>query len=235
MISANELETLKKCCRQFISVNSFFSTSTDYWRAISFLNVSDDTDNLKAVLFEIDADPKMVATKPFADISSHSEYSDKSEVLFMLGSIFRLTSVSRNSESQVLVIRIVLCSENEHDLKEALMYMKQQTRTGETNLRTFGKILCKMGKFDLAKQYFSYLLKELSPKDPLIGILYEDLSELASQVGDYDKGIEWLQKANTFKNPNQLNDTIKNDERISALGKFIGKCPSSFKRDFARP
>ncbi|CAF1565421.1 unnamed protein product, partial [Rotaria sordida] len=64
---------------------------------------------------------------------------------------------------------MTLCSDDEHDLKEVLMYMKQQLVSGETNLRTLGKILWEMGKLDLAKQYFTRLLKELSPNDPLLG------------------------------------------------------------------
>ena len=90
MISNTELETLKQRCGQFISVNPFFSTSTNYQHALSFLDISRQTDGLEEVLFDIDADPKRVIAKPFADISSHSQYKDESEVLFMLGSIFRL-------------------------------------------------------------------------------------------------------------------------------------------------
>ncbi|CAF4343203.1 unnamed protein product, partial [Rotaria sordida] len=80
MISTNELETLKQCRDQFISVNSFFSTSIDKQLALSFLKFSDDKENLEAVLFQIDADPKMAITKPFADITEYSEYKDEAEV-----------------------------------------------------------------------------------------------------------------------------------------------------------
>ncbi|CAF4816121.1 unnamed protein product [Rotaria sp. Silwood1] len=141
MISNDELKTLKESRSQFISVNSFFSTSISYQQALSFLNVLDDIDNLELVLFEIDVDPNMATTKPFADISSHSESNDESEMLFMVGSIFRLNSVSRSSDDPVWIIRMTLCNENEHDLKQVLMYMKQQLGDGETNLRTLGKLL----------------------------------------------------------------------------------------------
>jgi tetratricopeptide (TPR) repeat protein len=51
-----------------------------------------------------------------------------------------------------------------------------------------------MGKLDLAEKYFKRLLNELSPNDPLILNLYEDLGEIASQTGDYDMSIQWHQK-----------------------------------------
>ncbi|CAF4988686.1 unnamed protein product [Rotaria sp. Silwood1] len=213
VISKRELKALQKCCDQFISVNSFFSTSTDDEQASVFLNVPDDADNLEPVLFEIYADPKIATTKPFADISAHSEFPGESEILFMPGSIFRLNSVKRNSDNQVWVIQMTLCSENEHDLKQVLTYMKQQLGSGETNLRTLGKVLWKMGKLDLAEQYFTRLLKELPPNDPLLSILYEDLGELASQTGDYNKSIKWHQKSLALKHQNELSDTVNIDQR----------------------
>ncbi|CAF2075378.1 unnamed protein product [Rotaria magnacalcarata] len=218
MISSDELNALKQCCGQFICVNSFFSTSTDYRQVLSFLNVLHGTDNLEPVLFEIDADPKMIAAKPFANISEHSDYKDESEILFMLGSIFRLNSVNRSSDNQVSIIRMTLCSENEHDLKHVLMYMKHQLGGGETNLQTLGKVLWEMGKLDLAEKYFNRLLKQLPSNDPLLTNLYEDLGRLASQSGQYDISLQWHQKSLRLKNPKQLFDAINMETRASSIG-----------------
>ncbi|CAF1393546.1 unnamed protein product, partial [Rotaria sp. Silwood1] len=74
-ISTDELKILKQFRGQFISVNSFFSTSTDYRQALKFLKGSNATENLEPVLFEIVADPNVATTKPFADISAFSELS----------------------------------------------------------------------------------------------------------------------------------------------------------------
>ncbi|CAF3856915.1 unnamed protein product [Rotaria sp. Silwood1] len=217
MISSDELNTLQQCCGQFISVNSFFSTSTDYQHALSFLNVPGGTDNLEPVLFEIDANPKMVTTKPFAEISAYSEFSDESEVLFMLGSIFRLKSVNHNSNDQVWVISMTLCSENEHELKHVLIDMKQQLGSGETNLHTFGKLLWEMGKPDLAEKYFIRMIEQLPPNDPLLVDLYQDLGKLASYAGDLDKSMEWRQKAIALKNPNALVGTVTIDQHTDYI------------------
>ncbi|CAF2764114.1 unnamed protein product [Rotaria sp. Silwood2] len=101
IISKNELKTLKQYRGQFISVNSFFSTSTKYQQVLSFLHVPDNTDNFKPVLFEINANPTMVTTKPFADISKYSEFPGEPEILFMLGSIFRLDNIEYSSDNQL--------------------------------------------------------------------------------------------------------------------------------------
>ncbi|CAF3600794.1 unnamed protein product [Rotaria socialis] len=195
MISSSELQTLTQCCDQFISVNSFFSTSTDKYQALSLLKIPEDVQNLEPILFEIDADPKLVTTKPFADITANSEFSGESEVLFMIGSIFCVKSIIRNNDYNVWIIKISLCSGNQHGLEEVLTNIKQKTAITETNLQTLGKILWEMGKLDLAEKYFTRRLKELPPDDSSLDNLYEDLAKLSSQTGNYDKSVYWHKKA----------------------------------------
>ncbi|CAF2843007.1 unnamed protein product [Rotaria sp. Silwood2] len=198
-MSSDELEPLKQCHGQLISVNSFFSTSTNKQKALSFLNLSDATSNFESVLFEIDADPLVAITKPFADISPHSAYPGEAEILFMLGSIFRLKSIKRSGDSHVWIIGMTLCSDNEHELKHVLMDMKQKFGSGETDLRTLGRLLSGMSKFDLAEKYFIRLTEQLSVDDTLLDDLYEDLANLAAQAGNFDKGMEWRKKAIVVK------------------------------------
>ncbi|CAF3299344.1 unnamed protein product [Rotaria sp. Silwood2] len=195
MISSDELKRLKEHCEQFISMNSFISTSTDEQQARVFLNVPNGAVDLESVLFEIEADPNMVTTKPFADISQHSEYPGESEILFMPGSIFRLESVMRSSENSIWIIRMKLCSDDDHHLKKVLTYMKQQLGNGHTNLQTLGRLLSDMSKFDLAERYFVCLLEELLPNDPLRIDLYQDLARVASQTSKFDQCMEWRQQA----------------------------------------
>ncbi|CAF1433515.1 unnamed protein product [Adineta steineri] len=220
MMSTDELKTLKESLGQLISINSFFSTSTSYSSAHSFLVLSNSSLDLQQVLFEIYADPKMVTTKPFAEISKHSYFSHELEVLFMLGSIFRLNSVKRNDD-KIWIIRMTLCSDDEHDLKQVLMHMKQQIGNEETNLRTLGKALSEMGKPDLAEKYFCRLLNELPPNDPLLGSLYEDLGKLASSGRNYDMSMHWHKKSLEFKEKNQLKTGSNNNEKKTPIGKYI--------------
>ncbi|CAF3804426.1 unnamed protein product [Rotaria sordida] len=220
-ISKEELVTLEQNCGQLISVNSFFSTSADEKQARAFLHASHAANNLEKVLFEINADPKMTATKPYADISGNSEYPGESEILFMIGSIFRLNSVDQNSDDNIWIIRMTLCSENESDLKNVLQYMKQQLGTGETNLRTLGKVLWEMGRLDLAEQYFIRLLNNLPENHHLLSDLYEDLGKIASLTGDYDKSIDYHQKSLALKDSNKSMNTMHADESNNQNSKFV--------------
>ncbi|CAF1314885.1 unnamed protein product [Adineta steineri] len=251
MISNKELENLKQNCGKFISINSFFSTSFDKQQALSFLDASDGTENLEAILFQIDADPKMAITKPFADITEFSEFKCEAEVLFMLGSIFRLDSVEHRKNDKVWIIEMTLCNDEEHDLKQVLIDMKEQFMSKGINLQTLTKILRGMSQINLARKYFMRLLEQLPLNDPLRIDLYQDLGELESHAGDLDKSIEWHRKAselrkqiqsttsstiskpkNPFKQP-PLNDPSRTDlyQDLGKLEAHAGHLDNSTERD----
>lgn len=220
-ISRDELKNLKKFSGQFISINSFFSTSLSKSKALQFLNSSDMTENHEQVLFEIDADPKVVTTKPFAKVAQFSEYPEEEEVLFMLGSIFRLESVEFSTSRYVHIIRMTLCSDDQHELQNILTHMKQRIGSGETNLRTLGKLLWDMGKLDLAERYMIRYLERVPRNDPSLATLYEELAKIASQTNQLDKSLEWHQKSidAARKNPSS-------NSNIPQASNSCGKLPA---------
>ncbi|CAF3698986.1 unnamed protein product, partial [Adineta steineri] len=133
LMSTSELNYLQQQKGQLVSVNSFLSTSTDREVADIYTGGTTQDNNLERVLFEIDADPKVVTAKPFADISRLSHFTVELEVLFMLGSIFRIESINC-TDDQLWIIHMSLCHEDDHDLKEVLEYMKKQNGIEQTNL-----------------------------------------------------------------------------------------------------
>lgn len=205
LISNEELQSLEKCTGQLISINSFFSTSTEYQQALHFLDTTSCLNDLVPVLFEIDADPNMAMTKPFANIHSFSAYPNESEVLFMIGSIFRLKHVEQNRKTNICTVQMTLCSENDLELKQVLIRMKKQLGTGDTNLQILSRFLANMGQRNLAEKYLVRLLDQLSPTHPSRVDLYDELAVLASQNGDLNKSMEWQQKIVDFEKESQSN------------------------------
>ncbi|CAF0991713.1 unnamed protein product [Adineta steineri] len=207
LISTDELNYLKNSVGQYVSVNSFLSTSFQKEIANFYLG---DTNHrwtdFEKVLFEIDADPNVVTTKPFADISQFSDFLDESEVLFMVGSIFRLNSIIHDDENQIWIIEMCLCSDNEHNLKQILMDMKNEIGNGETNLCILGKVVRRMGHLDLAKTYYYRCLDELSQNDPLVLTVYKDLAKIASQQKDYEEHLRLRRILAEIKEKIQLNE-----------------------------
>ncbi|CAF1257468.1 unnamed protein product [Adineta ricciae] len=163
---------------------------------MQFILGSDVTSDLYRVLFVIDADPSASTAKPFADISSHSEFGHESEVLFMIGSIFRIKSI-RKIDDQIWRIHMIWCDENEHDLISLFNYMKKRYGGGdnETDLLKFGRVLRQMGKFDLAEKFYRRLLIELSSNDPLLSDLYYSLGLVLKDQKKLDSSLEYLHKS----------------------------------------
>jgi len=237
VMSDEELDQLKQSQGQFISINAFFSTSRSEKHA-RFLLGSQTSSTIRnnRILFEIHADPQLVKSKPFADITRFSDFPDEQEVLFMIGSIFHIKSVVLDNE-QMWNIQLDLCSDHEHKLKDVLSYMKEKMGIGPTNLRILGDILWKMGKLDLAEKYLTRLCQELPSDDRLLGVLYDDLGSLTSQKGDLDQSLAWHEKSRALQkqNSNESTSDYFGVRRGSIYGNLSGGSPFNDSTDLKLP
>lgn len=213
-IANDEFKTLRDAVGQFISINSFFSTSTDRNAALCFFGESNAPDGLQRVLFEIDADPCLDGIKPFANISSMSYYPDEEEVLMMIGSVFRLINIHYD-EHRFWIVRMRLCSDSDHDLKLITDHMKEELfGVKDVNLGQFGNVLRSMGKFDDAEKYYRRLLKELPPEHQDIASCYWGLGIVASNKGHHVQSLKWHKRAfNIYQQTLQANHRHLADSR----------------------
>ncbi len=196
----DEINSLKESVGCLISIHTFFSTVIDRNRALGFLNTCDNSNGLHRVFFEIDADPEVVIAKHFADITTHSYFPAEREVLFSIGSLFRITNVQQSND-QIWIIRMTLCSDKESDLKSLFEEMdkKYGFYDGETAFVSFSQVLREMKKFDEAEKYCHRLLRDFSSDDFLLGILYDELAEIASSKSDHSLSDQWQQKSIQIK------------------------------------
>lgn len=190
----SQLNTLKKSIGKLISVNSFLLTNVDRVSVMYDLEETTPSNSMQKVLFEIEADPRVDISIPFAKINSYNDRDDEKDILFMVGSIFRLNSI-HHDKNKNCIIRMTLCNDNEPDLKQLYENMRCEYGYGETTLLSLGMILRDMGKFDLAEKYLFRMLNKLPANDPLLDALYPTLGLLAKDKGDYDKCLHWYRKA----------------------------------------
>ncbi len=129
-----------------VSMNSFLSTTRDKDYAVFLAeSAAENTDGLLSVLFHIDVDPALVNAKPFANISEKSHFPDEQEILLMLGYLFPILSVHSKDESGVCIMHIVLCSDDQNELKELLQFMHHEVGEQRT-LFTLGALLAIAGE-----------------------------------------------------------------------------------------
>ncbi|CAF2713672.1 unnamed protein product [Rotaria sp. Silwood2] len=196
LMSIDELNQLKMSLGEYISINSFFSTSLNRQQAIQFLNEYNYSHNLQKVLFEIDANPHLDRLKPFANITSKSFYSHEQEILFMFSSIFRLTNI-KQEQNGLWIIQMVLSNHNDENMKKLFDNIKNEYSgiNDQTSLLSFGNILYQMGKYDLAEKYFHRLLKDLPNNHDDISKCYYSLGVLALIKDNYDLSLNWHEKS----------------------------------------
>ena len=157
-IGMDELELMKNSVGEYLSMNSFLSTSRNRSTAIDFARLVSTEDGNQAILFEIDISPRL-NTKAFADIKEMSYYKNEGEVLIMLGALFRIEEVVEDKKNGMWVTRVSLASEDDYHLKEIFAYMKEKIGD-DTDLDSLGKILLEMGEYRQAKKCYERLLEE---------------------------------------------------------------------------
>ena len=196
LMSSKELKLLQDSIGEMISMNSFLSTSLNRELTLFPFKDVERSDDLRQILFEIDAEPRSGEHKPFANISDLSYFPNEDEILFMVGSVFRLTNI--HLEGRVWLVRMTLCSNDDHDLKRLSEHMKRAYGGGELSFIKFGHVLADMGKLDQADKYYRRLFSELpsnqsTSKD--VADLYSSLGIVASDKGDYSRSLEWYKQS----------------------------------------
>ncbi|CAF1045764.1 unnamed protein product, partial [Didymodactylos carnosus] len=196
IISAVELKHLNAAVGQYISINSFLSASRNRIVAEMFAGINSSISSTEqAILFDIEVDPHLESLKPFAGISHLSHFGmGEEEVIFMLGTIFRIMNVKRTEEQGIWIIKLRLCDENEHDLKDVYKYMKENIMDKEMNRSSPGMLLIQMGLFNKAEIFYKRLMNTLLPNDLLLANCFEGLGIIATEKGDNLLAIDYYRK-----------------------------------------
>lgn len=230
-ISDDELKVLKVSVGQYISMNSFLSTSLDRNLALSFLSSSvAESDNLQYVLFEINADPHVIGVKSFANVSSYSYFAGEQEVLIMLGAIFRLVNIYLEN-NRIWIIQMNLCGDNEHNLKPIMEQLRKEygEDSNETSLLSFGNVLFEMGKYDEAKIYLHRVLEKLPDNHESRARCYYILGNVDSKKDELDSSLAWHLKSLEIKKQTCRLDDPELADSYNSLGVVYRK-KGSFNR-----
>ena len=218
LMSELELGTLLSSVGQLISMNTFLSTSLDRDYVLFILGDSDQNSGVRRVLIEIDINPRIQNRTLFADITKESYFPAESEVLFMLGSIFRLTEMSE--ENGLWTIRMTLCGDDDHDLKNLQEYMRNHHDLH--GFLSIGDVLWKAGKFEQAERYNRRLLCT----DDLITILMRLYNEAVTsyEKGHYETCLKWLDKLLEYSRPRLGTDVRPYARVFNFMGVVYDEC-----------
>ncbi|CAF2755560.1 unnamed protein product [Rotaria sp. Silwood2] len=195
LMTNTEVERLKRSIGKLISFSSFLSASLLEQQAVFYQNNVMTSSGFQRVLFEIDADPQVVINKPFADLSSHSDFAGECEVLFMLGCVFRINNVSHRGVGHGWSIHMTLFDDSDHHLSGMIEEIQAINENSPANISSFGILLWKMGKYDLAEKYLRRSIEESSSNDPELGSTYLNLGLVYSEKGNHSESLHWYNEA----------------------------------------
>ena len=134
---------LKNNIGGLLSVTTFWSTSRDMNVAQMFL----ERDPHKvAVIFEMEIDTTVDTDKsPFADIHNESAIEDEDEVLFSIGTVFRIVRIVHVENDDIWKVSLTMTTDADEQLY-ALTNQVIKEISGSTGYHRLGKLMCVMGK-----------------------------------------------------------------------------------------
>ncbi|CAF0828085.1 unnamed protein product [Didymodactylos carnosus] len=176
----------------FLSMNSFLSTSTSRAVSVKFAEQCLNRDGVVSVLFEMDIHV-LKCIKPFSNIAHLSYIKTENEILFSIGTVFRIESVERHHDRNIWNVKLTMTGEEDEELKKLTEQLRNEI-TGNSKLNSLGLLLRQMGDYTKAEQYYIMLLNETSANDPSIPTFYNNLGLVYRDMGDYSKALSYYEK-----------------------------------------
>jgi tetratricopeptide (TPR) repeat protein len=188
-----ELEKLQNSIGRLMSINTFLSTTTACVVAADFAgNGEYQSQGIESVIFQIEIDLE-VQRRPFGRIEQFSINRDENEILFAMGSVFRIEDIQLYTD-HIWLIELTLTSSVKKEVEDLLQYFTLHIGT-QPSILELGVLLSKIGDFERAKRFYRRLLAELPPDHIDLGPLYNNLGEIYRQQGYFDEAMNLYKKA----------------------------------------
>ncbi|CAF3304886.1 unnamed protein product [Rotaria sp. Silwood2] len=202
------LENFRKNIGGLVAMKGFLSTTKQKDVAKMFAGAGVSSAGVVCVLFKLNIH-SWKKCKPSAVIKPEDgAMKDEDEVLFSIGSIWRIVSVDELKEARMWCIQLISCEEENARSIELTNYLKEQI--GETsNLWTLGDFLMKMGEYEKAEKYYAILELDLNLPEKHVdrAAIYNRLGLIRWEQGQRSLAIEYFEKAVKAA---PINDNIKN-------------------------
>ena len=193
---ATEFEKLKNNINGYISVNTFFSTTSSCIVASNFSgNITVHADStVRSVVFRINADSSINKSKPFARISRFSVNIDEDEYLFTMGTTFKILSVEEVTD-ETWYITLEMVSEEYEPMRT--LFDDYKAIVGEnSSLLVLGDLLAKeLEDYERARHYYELLIQELPEDNIMVGYAYSTIAVMLVGEGNYEEALSLFKKA----------------------------------------
>ncbi|CAF3860893.1 unnamed protein product [Rotaria sp. Silwood1] len=218
-LSGSVLQQLIDNKDHLISMNGFLSTTSDSKICNIYAGVEELIDEgYKGVLFVFEIDK--VIKQPYADISKFSTIPDEAEILFSLGTIWRIKSIRHDEGS--CTIELTSCNEFDSDLTQ----LREKYTGDNVSLLSLGDVLLELGDEDTAEWAYRKMLSQHINDNETCGILYYKIGMIK-----FDKKLDDEALANLIQAESLLRSSEKKINEITSSRPFYLHCsrPSFLK------
>ncbi|CAF2961443.1 unnamed protein product [Rotaria sp. Silwood2] len=200
-------------------VGTFFAEST---QAIS--------QGLEPALFEMRLSTRQ-PTKPFADVSMYSQFSNEDEILFIIGIIFRIDKVIKREKPEMpyTLVRLSLIGNADYDMREVVDHLKA-TRINATfnnQLANFASILEEMSEYGKAECYYPKLMNQISNDKSVRAACLDGHGTIALRNGKYADAIMYETEAVEIYENHEPRDLLHLAKKYNNLGMAYGASGNS--------
>ena len=238
LLSSDILQQLKDNIGHSVSINSLLSTTEDCEVARPFAGIEYNQNESQSVIFEMHIDNTANLIRPYANVSKLSANKDENEILFFMGSVWKIKSMNmKEKPSKLWYIVLESCKDYDPDLIKYIENLK-----GKCPFLTVGNILQELRDFANAKNFYQLIIEDESFLEETCGHAECAIAMLAADWGEYMDELKHLREAEklikqtatpdskTLNSPRPLYSQDINPSRIRMLNNMgrayrkLGKC-----------
>ncbi|CAF3404181.1 unnamed protein product [Rotaria sp. Silwood2] len=192
-LTISELTKLKGNINGRIAMNSFTSTSLSSATALEFAGNGTGRPLIESVLFEIEC-PIKLSTKPYANIQKYSYLKTEDEILFTIGTTFRIESVEQYTDD-IWLVKLILCEDGINSIKDELIDQLKSEIDQTADVLTLARFLYQMNDLDKAEEFYTLLLNELPSRHSDVITIKNDLGGIYREKGEYLQALQTHKEA----------------------------------------
>ncbi|CAF2820388.1 unnamed protein product [Rotaria sp. Silwood2] len=128
-MSLINIAQLQANVRNLVASNGFLSTSRTREIAMNYARkqgILEQSDNFCNVLLEIEIGTDVSSSCIFADAAHISDFPEEQEILFSIGTIFRLNEVSLPSQTGIYIVKMKTANSEEYALIDKLLTIARE-------------------------------------------------------------------------------------------------------------
>ncbi|CAF1360002.1 unnamed protein product [Didymodactylos carnosus] len=210
-----EFEYMQHNINSLFATNAFWSTSKSLGVALQYVKDATDTDDYKVVLFEITVDQTRFKNLVFVDIDEWRKRESENEILFTIGSVFKLKSIERDDQLNLWKICMSATDESMEQLKVQIKLMKLKYQYENNTNLLFGRFLLDFGHYSKAESYFQLMLQL---DNEVTSSVYDYLGNLYMSTTNWYEAYKNFSLSLKMKSTNSFSFYFRQDFGITYIG-----------------